>query len=298
MFTPRGLDFESGEAAGADRRFRPIDLEGDLLGRRSGRARRVASRNVIAKLTGAKHPNETISSPAIGTPTASARPTRRGGRSAPAPPTMRSALPAMLEIARLFAAGPRPERTLLFAAWTGEERGLLGSEYYAQHPLYPPETMVANLTLDTLQSAGPVRDVVLIGQGQSEIEDCSPRRRERRAGRHARRPSGARPVLSRRPFLLRQARRAGAADDGAGRRPDLVDGGREAGDRWVSEFTAKCYHQTCDDWSPDWDLRGAAQEADLFYDIGARLANSREWPKWLPTSEFAKVREQSKSARH
>ena len=63
----------------------------------------------------------------------------------------------VLEIARLAARGSRPQRTLLFAAWTGEERGLLGSEYYAGNPLYPAETMVANLTLDTLQSAGPAR---------------------------------------------------------------------------------------------------------------------------------------------
>src|SRR5207253_5902707 len=80
-------------------------------------------------------------------------------------------LAAMLEDARLFAAGPRPQSTLLFAAWTAEERGLLGSEYYASHPLYPHETMAANLTFDTLQWAGPTKDTVLIGKGQSEMED-------------------------------------------------------------------------------------------------------------------------------
>ena len=73
----------------------------------------------------------------------------------------------MLENARLFAAGPRPQRTLVFAAWTAEERGLLGSEYYAQHPLFPMEKMAANLTFDTLQWNGPVKDAVLVGRGQS-----------------------------------------------------------------------------------------------------------------------------------
>ena len=82
-------------------------------------------------------------------------------------------LAAMLEDARLFASGPRPQRTLVFAAWTGEERGLLGSEYYAQHPLFPMETMVANLTFDTLQWNGPVKDAVLVGRGQSsDMEAC------------------------------------------------------------------------------------------------------------------------------
>jgi hypothetical protein len=65
----------------------------------------------------------------------------------------------------------------------------------------------------------------------------------------------------------------------------------------LSSFTATCYHQTCDAWSPSWNLRGAAQEADMFYAIGNRLANSRDWPQWRPTSEFAKVRVRSSGAR-
>ena len=78
---------------------------------------------------------------------------------------------------------------------------------------------------------------------------------------------------------------------------DMQNGGRPAGEKWLSEFTANCYHQACDAWSPSWDLRGAAQEADMFYAIGSRLANSREWPQWSPSSEFAKVRAQSAGER-
>ena len=80
------------------------------------------------------------------------------------------------------------------------------------------------------------------------------------------------------------------ADDG-------VEAGLPAGEKWLSSFTADCYHQTCDAFSPAWDLRGAAQEAELFYRIGARLANSRAWPEWNPTSEFAKVRARSAAVR-
>jgi hypothetical protein len=78
---------------------------------------------------------------------------------------------------------------------------------------------------------------------------------------------------------------------------DMANGGRAAGERWLDDFTARCYHQTCDAWSPTWNLAGAAQEAELFYAIGARLANSRDWPQWRSTSEFAKVRAQSASMR-
>jgi hypothetical protein len=78
----------------------------------------------------------------------------------------------------------------------------------------------------------------------------------------------------------------------------MQQGGRDAGEKWLTQFTSNCYHQPCDAWSPDWDLRGAAQEAQLFFMIGYRLANDREWPKWYPTSEFAKVREKTAAARH
>jgi Zn-dependent M28 family amino/carboxypeptidase len=78
---------------------------------------------------------------------------------------------------------------------------------------------------------------------------------------------------------------------------DMVEGGRPAGERWLDSFTATCYHQTCDAWAPTWNLKGAAQEAKLFYAIGNRLANSRAWPQWNPSSEFAKVRAASAAAR-
>jgi len=74
---------------------------------------------------------------------------------------------------------------------------------------------------------------------------------------------------------------------------DLQDGGREAGEKWLSAFTATCYHQTCDSWSSDWNLAGAVQETELYYAIGARLANSRDWPQWKAGSEFGKVRAES-----
>ena len=207
-------------------------------------------------------------------------------------------LAAMIEIARKFATGLRPERSLVFAAWTAEERGLLGSEYYAQNPLYPHAKMAANLTLDTLQWAGPTRDTLLIGQGQSELE----RYLAEGAAAQGRTvtPEG-RPerglfyradhfTLAKRgvPVLLSMAL-AGAYD--------MQDGGRAAGERWLESFTGTCYHQTCDAWAPDWNLGGAVQEAELYYAIGARLANSREWPRWNRQSEFWKVREDSAAER-
>ena len=184
----------------------------------------------------------------------------------------------------------------MFAAWTAEERGLLGSEYYAENPLYPHETMAANLTLDTLQTAGAARDVVLIGQGQSELEDylaqaAAQQDRTVTLESHPERGLFYRAdhfSFAKRgvPVLLIMALAGGN---------DLVVGGRAAGEKWVSDFTAYCYHQPCDAWSPNWDLQGVRQETELMYLIGNRLANSREWPGWQPGSEFEEIRRKSRA---
>ncbi len=298
MLRRAGHDYATLDRQARRADFRPIDLKTTFSASSGVDLTRITSRNVIGKLTGSRYPNETVSygghwdAYGVGAPDAQGRTVRPGAADDAL------GIAAMIEIARLFAQRPRTERTLLFAAWTAAERGLLGSEYYAQHPLYPHETMVANLTLDTLQWAGPTRDTVVIGRGQSELE----RYLEEGASAQGRyvTPEG-RPerglfyradhfTLAKRgvPVLLSMAL-AGAYD--------LQSGGRAAGEAWLDAFTTNCYHQTCDLWSPQWDLRGAAQEADLYYGIGARLANSREWPQWNAGSEFRKIRDESANAR-
>jgi hypothetical protein len=79
--------------------------------------------------------------------------------------------------------------------------------------------------------------------------------------------------------------------------PDFVVGGRAAGDRWVADFTAHCYHQPCDRWTPDWNLAGAAQDVDLLYAMGHDLASDAAWPDWKPDSEFRRVRDASAGKR-
>src|SRR5689334_1577164 len=293
-----GYDYDTVKRQARTSGFKPIDLKATLSTDIQVNVAHITSRNVIGKLTGSTYPNETVSysghwdAYGVGPADAQGRTIRPGAADDAL------GLAAMLEDARLFASGPRPQRTLVFAAWTGEERGLLGSEYYARHPLFPMETMVANLTFDTLQWNGPVNDVVVIGQGQSQLEDYLADAAKAQ-GRYLT-PEGhpERGLFYRAdhfsfakrgvPVLLDMAL-AGAYD--------MKNGGRAEGERWLSSFTSTCYHQTCDSWSPTWNLQGAAQEAELFYAIGNRLANSRDWPEWRASSEFKKVRDQSSAAR-
>jgi Zn-dependent M28 family amino/carboxypeptidase len=299
LFRRAGFDFEAVKRQARIAGFQPIDLETTFSASFAVSTTRVESHNILGKIIGSKHPDETVwftgHWDAYGTGAADAG----GKRVRPGALDDGSGVAGIIELARAFKAGPQPERTLVFTAWTAEERGLLGSEYYATSPLFPFAKAVANLTLDTLQPNGPARDVILIGSGQSELEDMlgSAAALQKRTVTVDTRPerglfyradhfSFARRGV---PVLILMALGGGV---------DLVNGGREAGDRWVSQFTTKCYHQTCDEWRADFDLRGAAEDVGLFYTIGRELAFGRTWPALRETSEFRAVRAQSEAERH
>ena len=294
-----GYDYETVKREARTAEFRPIDLKANFSADIPVTLAHITSHNVLGKLTGTTFPNEIVSygghwdAYGIGPPDARGRTIRPGAADDAL------GLAAMLEDARLFAAGPRPQRTLLFSAWTGEERGLLGSEYYAEHPLFPMETTVANLTFDTLQWNGPVKDAVLVGKGQSSDMESLFANAAKAQGRYVTPENHPERGLFYRADHFSFAKRGVPVllDMALAGAYDMVNGGRPAGERWLDSFTATCYHQTCDSWSPSWNLKGAAQEAELFYAIGERLANTRQWPQWNATSEFAKVRDQSASSR-
>jgi len=293
-----GRDYDEVKREARSAAFRPIDLKASFSADIPVTLSRITSHNVLGKLTGSRYPSETVSYGGHWDAYGVGPPDAKGGTIRPGAADDALGLAAMLEDARLFSAGPRPERTLLFAAWTGEERGLLGSEYYAQHPLFPMETMVANLTFDTLQWNGPVKDAVLVGRGQSEMEDYLASA-ARAQGRYVTDENHPERGLFYRADHFSFAKRGVPVllDMALSGAYDMVEGGRPAGERWLSSFTTNCYHQTCDAWAPTWNLKGAAQEAELFYAIGSRLANSRAWPRWKSTSEFAAIRAQSDAAR-
>ncbi|MET0336634.1 MAG: M20/M25/M40 family metallo-hydrolase, partial [Caulobacter sp.] len=294
-----GQDLEALKVAARRNDFRPVELKDATFSADYAlKHEQVASENVLGKITGAKRPNESImyaghwDAYGIGPASADGKTIRPGALDDAI------GLAGMIEIARLFKAGPAPERTVMFAAWTAEERGLLGSEYYGAHPTLPLETTAANYTMDVLQTAGPAKDVVLIGYGQNELEAdlAKAAARQNRVVTPDAKPERAlfyradHFSLARRgvPVLLLM---------GLGGGHDLIEGGRAAGDAWVADYTAKCYHQTCDAWSPNMDFRGAAQDAQLLFEMGKEVANSNRWPDWNAGSEFKPIRAQSAAAR-
>ena len=299
LFQQSGLDLQALKQQARQSDFKPVTLPGALFSAKvDNQFTAVESHNVLAKLTGKTRPLESIMFSAHWDAYGVGRPDAEGHTVRPGAADDAIGVAGTIELARAFAKGPRPDRTLVFAAWTAEERGLLGSETYAVHPTMPLETTVANLTMDVLQTAGPARDVVLVGYGQNGLEDDL-------AAAAAKQGRTITPDAKPERALFYRADHFSVAKRGVpvlllmglGGGANLVEGGRAAGDRWVADYTANCYHQTCDVWKPDWDLRGAAQDVALFYEIGLKLANSTRWPAWRSGSEFKPIRDLSRSMR-
>jgi Zn-dependent M28 family amino/carboxypeptidase len=299
LFERAGLELGEQRRRARSPDFLAFELEGvTLAADLTVRVEHIESQNVLARLPGQSRPDETIMVSAHWDAYGQGEPDEQGRTVRPGANDDALGTAGVLELARVLKEEAPLERSVVFALWTAEESGLLGSEAYATDPLYPLERTVANLTLDILQTAGPARDVILVGEGQSELQDDM----ERMAARQGRTVTPENLPenglffradhfsLARRgvPVLLIMGIAGGA---------DLVEGGRAAGDQWIADYTGTCYHQTCDSWSADWDLRGAVQDIELFHAIVRDLGDSARWPQWRTGSEFKAIREQSASAR-
>lgn len=299
LFALAGLDFEEQRALARKPSFSAFPLgKLRLSGEMQVDIERVASRNVLARLPGTKYPDETIMVTSHWDSYGTGEPDDQGRTVRPGANDDALGTAGIIEIARALKDGPALQRSVVFAAWTAEESGLLGSARYAAAPLYPIETTVANFTLDILQTAGPANDVILIGEGQSDLQDDLARAAATQ-GRYVTPENLPENGLFYRadhfsmarvgvPVLLIMGIAGGA---------DLVDGGREAGDAWIADYVGNCYHQTCDAWSEDWDLRGAVQDIELILAIVRDLGNARRWPAWREGSEFKALRDESRAQR-
>ncbi|AEI37951.1 MAG: M28 family metallopeptidase [Zymomonas mobilis subsp. pomaceae] len=287
LFAQAGLDLDDLKKQARRSDFKPVLLPDTFLSADLPlRYQKITSYNVLGRIKGKKRPDETIMFGAhwdaygIGAADKEGRTIRSGAIDDGI------GIAGVLELAHAFKRGPVPDRSLVFASWTAEERGLLGSSYYAEHPLYPLDKTVANFTIDVLQTAGRAKDVLLIGAGQNDLETAlvkAARDQDRVVTPELLPERGLFFRADHLPFarrgvpVLLMMGMAGAYD--------LRSGGRPAGEKWLSDYM-KCYHQTCDVWSPLLNFEGAAEDTDLLYKLGYDLAFSNNWPEWQPTSEF------------
>ena len=297
LFNAAGLNFDALKKSAQTRDFKPVTLSGTSFSASYGvKQQTIRSKNVLGRLRGSTHPNETILYGAHWDHLGVGAPDARGDTIYNGAVDNGTGIAAVLELARTFAAGPKPQRSVVFAFWTAEEKGLLGSEYYAANPVYPLETTVAGFNIDALSPNGRAHDVVVVGSGQSDLEDrlknvisasnrtitpdASPE-----AGYFFR--SDHFPMAKRGVPMLYM-------DSGV----NLLNGGTAAGDEADVAYRRDAYHQPADEYDPaKWDLSGIAEDIAVLYSLGIQLANSRDWPNYRATSEFRPVRDKSSGSR-
>lgn len=256
---------------------------------------RIVSKNVVGVLKGTAHPDEYVMYTAHWDHLGIGEPDARGDRIYNGAEDNALGVATLLELARMFASQPRTERTVVFLSVTAEEKGLLGSEYYAQHPLYPLATTAAVYNMDGGSINGRTKDVTIRGLGKISLQEDLAAAAKNQDRFFTPDPMPETGGFYRSDHFSFAKVGVPAISFKAGL--NLVEGGEAAGKAASDAYTASKYHQPADEYSDKWDLRGQAQDTDLLYRLGRDMANARTWPAWLAGSEFKAVRDASAGLR-
>jgi Zn-dependent M28 family amino/carboxypeptidase len=289
LFAAAGHDFDVLKKAAQRRDFRPIKLNARANFNVQNTIREVQSRNVIGKLTGARLPDEYVVYTAhwdhLGRDS-----TLAGDQIFNGALDNASGTAALLELAEAFTrANPRPDRSVLFLAVTAEEKGLLGAKYYAQNPLYPLNQTLANINMDGVNQWGRTSDVVVIGLGNSTLDDVLASAAQEQQRTIQPDPETEKGYFYRSDHFEFAKEGVPALYTDAG--TSFVGKPAEYGAQKRDEYTNNDYHKVSDQVKSDWDLSGAAEDTRLLFLVGWRVANGQTWPEWKPGTEFKAKRE-------
>lgn len=177
-----------------------------------------------------------------------------------------------------------PKRSVTFLIVTAEEQGLLGSLYYAEHPIIALDKTVANINMDAMNVLGRTKDVSVVGMGKSELETYlakAAKRQDRVLTQESRPEAGS----------YYRSDHFSFAKQGV---PALyAKGGNTPIDEKTADYKKRtkllitgCYHQVCDQFRENWDFSGVREDSQLLFEVGYDLAQSSDWPKWNAASEF------------
>lgn len=202
---------------------------------------------------------------------------------------------ALLAMAKMHVdAGPAP-RSIVFLAVTAEESGLLGSRWYTEHPVFPLATTVANINIDVLNTYGPMHDIVVVGNGSSELEAYLEEAATAQ-GRHlVEEPNPERGYYYRSDHF--NFAKAGVPALYAESGEDSVEFGKKWGAEQAQDYNENRYHAPSDEYDPNWNLEGAAQDILLYFDVASKLSRESSFPNWLEGNEFKGIRDATSASR-
>src|SRR5579862_543864 len=293
LFKAAGYDFASLKEKALSRGFRPVALKMRAKIEIQNNIRRIESHNVIARLSVSDPTlkNEYVIYSAhwdhfgIG-------PEVNGDKIYHGALDNASGSAALMELGRAFASlKTRPKRTTLFLSDTGEEQGLLGSAYYAEHPLYPLSHTAADINMDGMNVLGKTRDITEIGMGESSLDEvvASVAHEQGRTVRPDPEPEKGSYYRSDHFSFAKVG--VPAFDPSSG--IDYVGKPAGWGMKMRAQFTEHDYHKPSDVIKPYWKMDGAEEDCALYFGVGYRVANMPQMPVWKPGSEFKAIREKS-----
>jgi Zn-dependent M28 family amino/carboxypeptidase len=293
LFASAGLDLAEQYKAANRPGFTAVPLDAKLATNLRTTTREGDSRNVMGLIRGSETPEEVVVYVAhwdhLGKTFSGV-----GDRIFNGAVDNASGVAGVLEIAEAFVTGTPPKRSVMFLAVTLEESGLLGSKYYVANPSFPADKTVAVINLDAMSLVGPTRDLVVIGKGNSELDDVLlpfAQKQGRTLVEESEPHAG---------FFFRSDHfnfaKAGVPALYAKGGVDHVEKGREYGVAKNDEYRTVQYHKPADEVNPEWDLRGVVQDLEALYGVGRTLANDGSWPNYVEGNAFKAARDASLAA--
>ena len=284
LFANAGLNFEQAKAKAAKGSYH-VDM-GDLTASVTVKntVKKSTSYNFIATLPGSVKPDEHILYTAhwdhLGKDSS-----KDGDQIYNGAVDNASGTAALIEVAEAFSKLPvAPERSITIMAVTAEEQGLLGSKFYAANPVIPAAKTVANINMDALNVNGRSKDVSVYGLGQSQLDEYLTVAAKKQGRIISGDPRPAAGIYYRSDHFAFANIGIPALYAKSG--PEPVDAATKALREVLNPILAKCYHNACDEYNEQWDLSGAVEDMQAFFEIGYELSNEGVWPKWSKTSEF------------
>ncbi len=293
ILSAAGQDLAALSAAAKVKGFKPVPLGLKASLKFDNQIRRGQSRNVIGVLPGKKRPDEVVLYTAHWDHLGRCKPNAKGDDICNGAVDNATGTAMLAALAQANVKAGPADRSQVFLAVTLEESGLLGSEYYAQNPVFPLNKTVGGVNMDALMPGQPARDVQVTGGDKSDLT------RYLKAAMGAMKLSLAPEEHIERGYYYRSDHfsmaKRGVPMFYVGRGSDWVPGGKAAADALGGKYTKDDYHQPSDEYDGKWDWSGIVQEGELYYRLGRMLANTTDWPNWYKTDEFRETRDKSRA---
>ncbi len=296
LFADAGLDLDKAYKDANKRGFKPVPLQAKLSLDLKSTIAQKKSRNVVGVLPGSKRADEAVLYMAhwdhLGKHEGEEGDNIYNGAVDNA-----TGVAGILEIADAMAhQETTPERSVVFLAVTLEESGLLGSQYYVNHPTFPLDKIAGVINIDAMSVNGRARDMTVTGYGSSELEDIlKPLAAEKGRTLHAETSVQSGFYFRSDHFNFAKAGVPALYADGG---EDLIDGGVEAGKRAAEAYGKDHYHGPKDEYdAATWKVDGAIEDLELLYGVGKQLAGGDAWPNWYDGNPFKANRDAMMKAR-